>query len=138
MFSGTPKLHPLVFRVFFAVGRIHDPRVSEKQKSIPLLICANSVCLTTCLNHAMCAPGTVNLHMPDHIVYKLADARPASSNRNCIFVAVSRRTVCHRQNDDFIQVSLVSQSTFIISAKRLHPDGRIIFQCQMVASRQSA
>ena len=35
VFSGTPNLHPLVFSVFFlrffAAGRIHDPRISEKK-----------------------------------------------------------------------------------------------------------
>ena len=38
VFSGTPKLHPLVFSVFlpfFAAGRIHGPRVSEKNNSLP-------------------------------------------------------------------------------------------------------
>ena len=37
VFSGTQKLHPLVLSVFFFVfffpaGRIHEARVSEKQK----------------------------------------------------------------------------------------------------------
>ena len=40
VFSGTQKLHPLVLSVFFSfffpAGRIHEARVSEKKKGMPL------------------------------------------------------------------------------------------------------
>ena len=48
VFSSTPKLHPLVFSVFFliffvAVGRIHDPEKATNKKKPPINVTYDGV-----------------------------------------------------------------------------------------------